>query len=84
MFTEEFTVIGMIEGKGKFSGMLGALTVDVDGVSVDIGSGFTDEQRDWLWNSCDPVGSLVEIKYQEKTKDGSLRFPVFLKFRNDL
>lgn len=84
MHTEEFTVTGVKGGTGKYDGMLGALTVDVNGVSVDVGSGFTDEQRDWLWNSCDPVGALVEIKYQEKTKDGSLRFPVFIKFRNDL
>lgn len=83
--SEEFEVIGMEEGTGKYEGMLGALVVDVNGVKVKVGSGFSDEQRESLFIHEDlSYGKLAEIKYQEKTKDGSLRFPTFIKFRNDI
>jgi hypothetical protein len=29
------------------------------------------------------LGSTIEVKCQEKTKDGSLRFPIFLRLRED-
>lgn len=82
--SEEFEVIGMEEGTGKYEGMLGALVINVNGVRVKVGSGFSDEQRDELWSSLFPDGLIAEVKYQEKTKDGSLRFPTFVKFRNDI
>jgi len=72
------------EGTGKHVGKLGSVEVTFNGVKVRVGSGFSDELRDEIW--ADPnafIGRIVEIRYQEVTPDGSLRFPTFVCFRND-
>ena len=77
-------VLGVEEGKGKFSGMCGNLIVDFNGVRVGVGSGLNDELRKEIWLSPnDYIGRMVEVRYQEITPDGSLRFPTFIHFRND-
>lgn len=84
--THDYTVVDAVEGTGKYNGMLGALVIDVDGVQVQVGSGFTDEERHDMWWSFDtaPIkGKVVEVTFQEKTPDGSLRFPVFIRMRPD-
>jgi DNA ligase-1 len=84
------TVMALEEGTGKNAGRLGALvcTGEDDGkaVRVNVGSGFTDEQRDAYWaDYSSVVGSLVEIRADAVTQnqDGtySLRFPRFKTFR---
>lgn len=53
-------------------------------VRCEVGTGFTDELRKELWNNRDKyIGQMVEIQYQEVTKDNSLRFPSFKRFRSD-
>ena len=72
------------EGTGKHTGKLGSIEVTFNGVKVSVGSGFTDELREEIWSDPDSfVGRVVEIRYQEVTPDGSLRFPTFVCFRND-
>lgn len=87
MKTDEFNIIGFEEGNGKNLNSLGAILVQsLDGnIESKVGSGFSDEQRQYIWEHQDELAwTKVEIKYQEVTKDNSLRFPVFVKFRNDL
>jgi len=77
-------VIGIEEGTGRHAGRLGALIVDYNGVRVNVGSGFSDAERDLIFK--DPVAyisRLAEVQFQEETDDGSLRFPVFISFRGD-
>lgn len=72
------------EGKGRHKGRLGGFIIDFDGVLTRVGSGFSDEQRDLFWkNQKNMIGKMVEVQYQEKTPDGLLRFPVFIKMRPD-
>ena len=74
----------LIEGTGKHSGKLGSVVVNYQGVEVQVGSGLSDDLRETIWN--DPgsfVGRMIEVRYQEVTPDGSLRFPTFVCFRND-
>ncbi len=72
------------EGTGKHAGRLGAVVVSYKGTEVKVGSGFTDELRKSIWSDPDRfVGRMVEVRYQEVTPDGSLRFPTFVCFRND-
>ena len=72
------------EGTGKHQGKLGAIVVDYKGVTVKVGSGFSDDLREHIWNDqASFAGRIVEIRYQEVTPDGSLRFPTFVCFRND-
>ena len=86
------TVAGVEEGTGKHAGKLGALicegTDDGDFISVNVGSGLTDEMRDELWkDQALVVGQIVEIRADAKTRSQdsedvySLRFPRFLRFR---
>ena len=53
-------------------------------IRVNVGSGFTDQQREDFW-SCRADGHVIEVRADAVTKnqDGtySLRFPRFLKFR---
>ncbi len=77
-------IVEFQEGKGRHKGRLGAIFVEIDGVVTRVGSGFSDKQRDLIWGSRDThLGRTVEVKYQNKTPDGKLRFPVFVRFRGD-
>ena len=78
------------EGTGRNEGRLGAFVcegVDDDRhIAVNVGSGFTDANRDDFWNHRDSVkGNLVEVRADAITQnqDGtySLRFPRFKTFR---
>ncbi len=78
------------EGTGRNAGRLGALVcegVDLDKtIRVNVGSGFTDTDRDEFWRSGNQVvGQIVEVRADAITQnqDGtfSLRFPRFLRFR---
>jgi DNA ligase 1 len=74
----------LLEGTGKHSGKLGSVVVCYKGVDVQVGSGFSDAYRVQIWNEPDTyVGRTIEVRYQEETPDGSLRFPTFVCFRND-
>lgn len=83
-FDADVHITGMKEGTGKHSGKLGSFVVDYKGVEVRVGSGLTDELREQLWEDTEShVGRIIEVRYQEETPDGSLRFPTFVCFRND-
>lgn len=78
--TVDLPVIGVEPGTGKYAGMMGALLVDFNGVSVKVGSGYTDSQRkEYLYNP----PTMIEVAYQAITANGSLRFPIFIKRRDD-
>jgi DNA ligase-1 len=82
------TVVATEEGTGKNVGKLGALVCegidDGKAIRVNVGSGFTDTQRDEFW-SCKVDGHMVEVRADAVTQnqDGtySLRFPRFKGFR---
>jgi len=82
------TVVATEEGTGKNVGKMGALVCegvdDGKAIRVNVGSGFTDEQRDEFW-SCRVDGHIVEVRADAITQnqDGtySLRFPRFKGFR---
>jgi DNA ligase 1 len=78
------------EGTGRNEGKLGALVCEGedDGhqIRVNVGSGFSDSNRDEFWGDRDGVvGQIVEVRADAITQnqDGtySLRFPRFLRFR---
>ena len=78
------------EGTGKNEGRLGALVCsgidDGRDVRVNVGSGFTDDDRIEFWSNRDNLArQIVEVRADAVTQnqDGtySLRFPRFLRFR---
>lgn len=83
-------VIDVEEGTGRNIDKLGALvcsgTDDGKQITVNVGSGFSDVNRDELWACRDTLaGQVVEVRADAVTQnqDGtySLRFPRFLRFR---
>jgi DNA ligase-1 len=83
----DLKIIGFEEGTGKNKGTLGAVIVDYKGFEVKVGSGFTDQDRDYFWaNQKELLGRVITVQYFEETtnkKDNSLslRFPVYLELR---
>jgi len=77
-------ILSINQGAGRNKDTCGSITIDVEGVSVNVGSGYTDEIRKFLWNNKKKlIGKTAEICYQAKTKDGSLLFATFIKIRSD-
>lgn len=80
----DLRVIGLVPGEGKYFDMLGAAVVDFKGKKVNIGTGFSDEQRQLFWDHPSLIkGKVIEIQYHQETPDGSLRHPRFIKVRED-
>lgn len=78
------TIIGLLEGTGKYEGMLGAFTVKTEeGKIFNVGSGFTDEERAYIWkNSTERYDCIqLKVKYQDLSEYGIPRFPVFKGFK---
>lgn len=74
-------VVGYQPGKGQHERRVGALVCQLDnGILFQVGTGLTVAQRE------DPpaVGSIVVIQYQEFTRAGLPRFPVFRGVRADV
>jgi len=83
-FDADVIIKECLEGTGKYSGNLGSFLVDYQGVNVQVGSGLSDKLRNKIWSNKEKfVGRMIEVRYQEVTPDGSLRFPTFVCFRND-
>lgn len=79
-YTEDLPVLAWEYGTGKNSDKLGYMICDFNGVEVHVGSGFSDqERRDFMTDT----PKMIEVKYQEITKDGSMRFPTFVRVRDD-
>jgi DNA ligase-1 len=92
VITVDLEVIDVEEGTGKNVGRLGALVCSgVDGgktITVNVGSGFSDLQRDDIWlNRGVVVRQTAEVMADavSRNQDGtySLRFPRFVRFRDD-
>lgn len=75
----ECEVVGINVGKGKFKGLLGSVSCKdlKSGKILKIGSGFSDKERKNPPEICE----IVTYKYQNLTRDGKPRFPVFLRYK---
>jgi ATP-dependent DNA ligase len=73
---EDCPVVSVHEGEGRLAGTMGHVVVENNGRLVRVGGGFSDEQRAAIWANRDTViGSFLEVTFQSKTPDGSLRHP---------
>lgn len=75
----ECRVVSIIEGKGKFTGQMGAVRCDFEGKVIKIGSGFSAYQRKYPPG----IGAWVSFKYYGLTHLGNPKYPVFLRVRSD-
>ena len=83
-------VVDVEEGTGRNVGRLGAIVCqgvdDGKAIRVNVGSGFSDSDRDSYWTARDSLlGQIVEVRADAVTQNQdstySLRFPRFLRFR---
>lgn len=87
--TADCEIIGYEEGDGKYKGVLGSFIIDYKGNKVNVGSGYSDEQRQEYWTNRDKyIGRILEVKYKEETMDKktkliSLQFPTFVCIREE-
>lgn len=78
LFDAEAMVIGHIPGKGKFTGILGALLVETpEGLRFKIGTGFTLAER----RQPPRLGAMVTYQFSGLTQKGTPRFARFLRVR---
>lgn len=86
----DLTIIGIERGTGRHESRLGAFVCEgMDSgrlITVNVGSGFSDEDRDEFWKNKDEmIGMIVEVEADAITQnqDGtySLRFPRFKRLR---
>ena len=77
-YDTEAVVVAHIGGKGKYTGKLGALLVELPNkIRFKIGTGFTDKER-----ACPPpVGTTITFKYKELNPSGVPRFASFIRVR---
>ena len=86
----DLRVIQWNEGTGRNKGLLGALTAETDDgkIRVNIGTGFSDEQRK-LFTEEFVMGKIIEIEYNQRISSGggrdtdSLFLPRFIELRED-
>jgi DNA ligase-1 len=88
--TVDLNIVGFEEGTGRNAGRLGAIICEGEDnerqIRVNVGSGFSDSDRDSYFASRDTLlGQVVEVEADAVTQnqDGSysLRFPRFVRFR---
>lgn len=85
----DLRIESMEEGTGKYIGKLGNLIVKYKDNHVSVGSGFTDKERQTMWEHPDLyIGKIAKISHCGETrsiKSGlpSLRHPVFEYIRYD-
>ena len=76
----EAVVTGYEAGLGRHKGRVGALAVRFgNGKELKVGTGLKDRERE----NPPVMGSIINVKYQELTKDGIPRFPVYVGVRVD-
>ena len=87
----DLRVYDIVEGTGKYAGMLGAVRCknDEGNVLVDVGSGFKDAERKFFWeNPKEIIDKVVAVEYNEliQSRDSdthSLFLPIFIEVRDD-
>jgi len=65
----DLAIRGFTPGEGKMEGSLGSLQVEcADGSIVSIGTGFSDFQRNWIWeHKGELMDEVVQIEFHERS-----------------
>ncbi|XP_033114733.1 DNA ligase-like [Anneissia japonica] len=80
-YDAEAIVIGYEKGKGRNTGVVGALCCRMEcGTKFSVGSGLNDKER----KNPPKKGSIITYKFQELTKSGKPRFPTYIGVRIDM
>ena len=73
------------EKGSKYESMLGGVTVlQENGITCDVGSGFSDAEREHIWQNKNLyIDRVIEVKYQELSEKDRMRFPIKVRWRAD-
>lgn len=71
----EVIVVNAISGKGKYENKLGSLLCRHEGIMFEVGSGFTDEERDLPFGEW--PGKIITVEYKILNDSGAPREPTF-------
>lgn len=84
MKTIDLKIIDIVIGRtgSKLEGVMAKFILDYNGKRLPVSGRITYKQRE-EYTENPPIGKYAEINYQEKTPDGSLRIPVFIRVRED-
>lgn len=83
-FDDEFEILAVLEGKGKFEGVAAKMSfITKEGKGVDVAINGTMEYLAEIWKAKDEfIGKTATVKYFGITPDGSLRFPKVIAIRD--
>lgn len=89
VLSTDLVVVDVLEGVGKYAGMMGSLKVETScgQLTAYVGTGFSDEDRRNITK--DDIGRIVEVRYNSViiAREGfarpTLYLPVFGGFRDD-
>jgi DNA ligase-1 len=74
-YDAEGLVVGQEWGQGEHKGRMGAVRIEMEcGKTITVGSGFSRAQRD-SWQPT--IGKVIRYRFQELSKDGFPRFPIY-------
>ncbi len=73
---------GWFAGLGKHAGRCGGIIVEYRGVSTNVGTGFSDAEREEIAIQ-GTRDRIAEVEFMELTADGKLREPRFKGWRHD-
>ncbi len=79
----DLEVHGWFRGKGKHAQRAGGITALYRGVQTDVGTGFTDREREEIASAGQAPCGIAEVEFMELTADGKLREPRFKGWRYD-
>ena len=79
----DLEVHGWFRGKGKHANRAGGITVLYRGVQTDVGTGFSDREREEIAAAGQAPCGIAEVEFMELTADGKLREPRFKGWRFD-
>lgn len=79
----DLEVHSWFRGKGKHAQRAGGITVLYRGVQTDVGTGFTDREREEIAAAGQAPCGIAEVEFMELTADGKLREPRFKGWRYD-
>lgn len=82
--TIDLKVVGIELGRpgSSIEGKMAKFIVDYNGKKLPVSGRLSHKQREEFAKH-PPIGKYIEISYQEKTPDGSLRIPIYMRVRED-
>ena len=81
-YDQEFTIIDVLEGKGKLTGKVGRIIFEINGTRFKSAVNGDHEYLEQLFKDGNLIGKQATVKYFELTTDGIPRFPKVIAIRD--